>query len=125
MTAAGTTGTICSGSSSEADRKAEAAVLEPRHHTVGGGEAVRTAAGEADGVHRRDEVLGTQRVGLPRSRSAAPHVHARCRPCRHDHRRGPGAPTAADPLVVADSDARDVRDRPPVRQSVGHGRRTR
>ena len=87
----------------EADWKAEAAVLEPRHHTVGGGEAVRTAAGEADGVHRRDEVLGTQRVGLPRSRSAAPHVHARCRPCRHDHRRGPGAPTAADPLVVADS----------------------
>ena len=105
------------------DGKPSDALLEPGHHPVGGGQPVRAATGEADGVDLLDEVVRRERVGLPGARAAATHVDARCGTVRGEHHGGAGLPAPPDALVVADPDAGDVGDRAERQRSRGRGHR--
>lgn len=90
------------------DLSSAALLFRPVRHAVGGGQAVRAAAGQDDRVDAGHQVAGVQGVGLAGGRAAADvdarrHAAVRC----EDHRRA-GQEAVADPLRVTDAQAGDV-----------------
>ena len=114
-TAVGTMGTTRVGSST--DEVADAVLLEPRHHPVGGGQSIGAATGQAHRVDVGDEVAWIQGVGLPGTRPSAADVD-RGRRCRLA--AGPRSSPCATPVRSGDGGRRGCRD---VGQVVARSRR--
>ena len=93
------------------DRDTEPAVLEMRHHAIGRCQSVRAPSAQAQAVDHVHEVAVVERVGLPRTRPAAPDVDGRDRAVGGQDRSGPGEPAATAPLVMADEQPGDVGER--------------
>ena len=105
ITAAGTTGTTSPEPGSPTS-KPTAAVEQPLHHAVDGGQAERGPAGEHQRVDPVDQVARVEQVGLAGARPATAYVDAGHRALgRRQHDGDAAEPAVADALGLADPDA--------------------
>ena len=88
-----------------ADRRADAALVEPAHHAARGVEAEGAAAGEHDRMHLVDRVDRIEQLGLARPGRRAAHVDAGDGAVAGDHDRAAGRPARVG--EVADLEAGD------------------
>ena len=88
-----------------ADRRADAALVEPAHHAARRVEAEGAAAGEHDRVHLVDRVDRIEQLGLARPGRRAAHVDAGDGAVAGDHDRAAGRPARVG--EVADLEAGD------------------
>ena len=93
-----------------ADREPEPALFVPAHDSVRRGEAVGASARQADRLNPVDHRGRIEKVGLACSWPAATNVARRHRSAVDADDCGAGTPTSAVPLIVADQDARHLRD---------------
>ena len=94
-----------------ADGVADLVGGQPRHHSIGGGEAEGAAAGQAHGMDLLDEVLGPEQIGLARAGRATAHVDAGGCTARCEYDGGTGQPSRTRPAVVPDEQSRHVGER--------------
>ena len=88
-----------------ADRRADAALVEPAHHAARRVEAEGAAAGQHDRVHLVDRVDRIEQLGLARPGRRAAHVDAGDGAVAGDHDRAAGRPARV--REVADLEAGD------------------